>query len=601
MDPGTPPGLTRRDIAGTVLIWAVASAIMAISGIAGLEPPPVYSLLVGPDDHMRLIRVLEWLGGAGWHDVMIDRVHPPMGAELHWSRLGDLPVAAIVWLASPFLGDATAILIAVLAAPLLLGLWFLLAMAWTAAAVMRPGTAALAALVTVAMPLMLATQPGRIDHHSLINIGTLLALGAAVRIALGDRRAPPVWIGAGGMAMAMLVAGEALPALVGLLLALGIVWTMRGDAVLSRLRRWAYLLAAMLLIALPVALPPAVWLRTACDGYSIFYLAIVGVVALFWALAPVAATRFAGYAPGLPGWAHRLAGGAAVGTPLLALLLLAFPVCRGGPMAQVPADQWGTWLNFTVGMAPLWELPGPVLLAWLSPIVIGLATGIVMAVKTDDPARRSGILVIVLFGAFYIAVMSVAARASATAVMALLPLYAVLLARLLQRVGAIGPVAIRAPVRAALILAFVFGPLSGHALLDREGAVAAAPDRCLAGDLIPLFPAMNAVPPTVVVAPIMDGQFILTGTHHAILGAPYHRMVAANRAQSRIWLAETEAAARAAMAAVGATMIVLCDRVDHGGAFIDGLREGDAHPDWLVRLAPAADSPYRLFQTIDPP
>ena len=58
-------------------------------------------MLVGPDDFMRVVQVLDWVDGQGWNDMVQRRVNPPAGVDMHWSRLADLPLTAVITLAEP--------------------------------------------------------------------------------------------------------------------------------------------------------------------------------------------------------------------------------------------------------------------------------------------------------------------------------------------------------------------------------------------------------------------------------------------------------------------------------------------------------------------
>ena len=71
------------------------------------------------DDNLRIAEVSAWLRGQGWFDLRQYRLDPPGGANIHWSRLVDLPIAGIILLLRPFLGFAIAEKAAVAIAPLL--------------------------------------------------------------------------------------------------------------------------------------------------------------------------------------------------------------------------------------------------------------------------------------------------------------------------------------------------------------------------------------------------------------------------------------------------------------------------------------------------
>src|SRR5215213_309454 len=44
------------------------------------------------DDNMRMMQVRALLSGQDWYDLRQYRLDPPGGADIHWSRLVDLPI-----------------------------------------------------------------------------------------------------------------------------------------------------------------------------------------------------------------------------------------------------------------------------------------------------------------------------------------------------------------------------------------------------------------------------------------------------------------------------------------------------------------------------
>ena len=56
------------------------------------------------DDNMRIMQVRALLHGQGWYDLRNYRMNPPYGANIHWSRLVDLPIAGLILTLRPFLG-----------------------------------------------------------------------------------------------------------------------------------------------------------------------------------------------------------------------------------------------------------------------------------------------------------------------------------------------------------------------------------------------------------------------------------------------------------------------------------------------------------------
>jgi hypothetical protein len=118
------------------------------------------------DDNMRIMQVRAWMHGQGWYDLRNYRMNPPYGANIHWSRLVDLPIAGLILGLRPFLGGAAAERWAVAIAPMIPYLLLLYSIALTSRRLLAPA----------AYPIALATlafagsnngmfAPERIDHH----------------------------------------------------------------------------------------------------------------------------------------------------------------------------------------------------------------------------------------------------------------------------------------------------------------------------------------------------------------------------------------------------------------------------------------------------
>src|SRR5690606_35689740 len=86
-----------------LLAFLLGAAILAGRSFYNAATMP---LLADTDDAMRLVVVRDLLAGQHWYDHVQHRLNTPYGAELHWSRLADLPVAALILLLRPLAGAA---------------------------------------------------------------------------------------------------------------------------------------------------------------------------------------------------------------------------------------------------------------------------------------------------------------------------------------------------------------------------------------------------------------------------------------------------------------------------------------------------------------
>ena len=67
---------------------------------------------------MRLMQVRDWIAGQSWFDVTQYRLNPPSGGPMHWSRLVDIPIAAVMLIARPLAGQHGAETAALIVVPL---------------------------------------------------------------------------------------------------------------------------------------------------------------------------------------------------------------------------------------------------------------------------------------------------------------------------------------------------------------------------------------------------------------------------------------------------------------------------------------------------
>jgi hypothetical protein len=155
------------------------------------------------DDNMRIMQVRALLHGQGWYDLRNYRMNPPFGANIHWSRLVDLPIAGLILALRPFLGGAGAERWAVAIAPMLPYLLLLFSLALTARRLLG---AAAYPLAFLALFFAGSTNgmftPERIDHHGWqlallalsisaiadpqrVRGGLLLGLSTALSLAIG--------------------------------------------------------------------------------------------------------------------------------------------------------------------------------------------------------------------------------------------------------------------------------------------------------------------------------------------------------------------------------------------------------------------------------
>jgi hypothetical protein len=320
---------TARVVWLSFAVWGlVAAASLWLDGARALLALP------DPDDAMRLVEVRDLLAGQGWFDLVQHRVNPPDGTPMHWSRLVDAPIAAMIIGLRPFLGPEAAERWAVLVWPLVPALLLLPSAGLIGNRLAgAPGAVLTILAAGVAVPLVRHFVPGRIDHH---NVQMALSMALIAALVWMPRR-PAAYAAGAASALSIAVGLETLPyvALGGVAVMAG--WwrapAARSAAVLAYLS--AFAAAAALALAATVA--PSLWLLPACDMISAVYL-----VPPWAALAVAVAARARGL--------DRSRGNVALVVGAMALAALASvallnPACLAGPYAEADPRVLSLWMN----------------------------------------------------------------------------------------------------------------------------------------------------------------------------------------------------------------------------------------------------------------
>lgn len=164
--------------------------IVVLLAWAGLSAWFIYSKwfdirffnLADTDDNMRMMQARGLLAGQDWYDLRQYRLNPPFGANIHWSRLVDLPLGGLILTLRPFLGGPLAERVAITLAPLLPYLILLFSLALTVRRLVHPRAFPLAFLALFfAGSTNGMFMPTRTDHH-----GWQLAMLALAVSAMAD-------------------------------------------------------------------------------------------------------------------------------------------------------------------------------------------------------------------------------------------------------------------------------------------------------------------------------------------------------------------------------------------------------------------------------
>ena len=553
------------------LATAVLLTLIALPQIASFAPGD-------PDDFMRLLQVRDWLAGQSWWDVRQYRMDPPAGADMHWSRLVDLPLAAFLLAFGALLPEPWASVAAMSVVPLLqLGL----AMVLLRSIMRRLGAGKGATIAVTALPLLFpllvdAFMPLRIDHHGWQALCTLAATLAMLRG--GWRNA----CAAGAiMAIALTISLEALP----LAAVLGAIFALRFIR-FGRREHEAYLVglafAAPLLFA--ATRPRNAFASAWCDQLSWpHFLALAAAAACAAASRIVAGQNHA---------AGRLVALVPVAVAAGLAILLPLGACAVDPFAAMDPVLRSEWLSRVPEGMPVWSQPASVaaMLLWTIAIIIAGARLAVRGARDKAARERWAMLALAALGAGALSLLVL--RAGLIAQLLAVPFAAVLVAHYLPRARAIGSLPGR--VLATMACLLLATPTLASAALKPLDGWDAKPSPA-AGHAGPCdLSRLAALPNGQLFAPFDLGPEILARSGHSVVAGPYHRNQRAMRAVLDAFTGAPDNA-RAIVTSESADYLVACVSADRLGTFADA-GEGNLADALLAGRAPAWLAPVPGFE-----
>jgi len=541
------------------LVFAVVAALLlavSVPAIAALRFPD-------PDDVLRLVQVRDLLAGQGWFDLTQHRLDAPGGGvAMHWSRLVDVPLAGLILVLTPLLGQPLAETVTLVAVPLLTLGCAMLLVGRLAARLCGAQTVIYACLaLALSVPVLSQVLPLRIDHHGWQIVLALSALAAVM--SDNPKRG---WLAGAAMAAWLAISLEGLPMVAAISGVLALRW-LRDPA------DKAWFVNAMLGLALGstvlfVATRGPGDLVAHCDQMSPVHLAVLG----WGALAALALARLDPRSrPVLvAGLAVIAAGGAAI-------LLTIAPQCAAGGFAGMDPLVESFWYRGIAEGQPLWGQPLGVALQALVPPVIGLA-GLYALWRTDEERRALWLDYALLLGAA-LAVAVMVTRAGAVAgAFAAVP-FGWRLQRWLEQLRAAGT-PVKAGVMAGVLVLALAIVLPGTRYLPRDDAQPAAPppqraNECAVAQAAPL---LNSLPKGEILAPMDIGPRLLLESQHTVIASAHHRGEQGMRLAIELFLGAPENA-RAALAGRGTAYLALCPGSNEAARFRSAAPEG-----FLARL-----------------
>ena len=546
------------------------------------------------DDNMRMSQVRALLHGQDWFDLRQYKMNPPFGANIHWSRIVDLPLAGIILALRPFIGGPDAERTAIAVAPMLPLLPMMAALAFTARRLIAPAAWPLAiAALFFAGSTMGMVRPTRIDHHgwqlALLAVGLagladgrrargglILGLASAVSLSIGLEMI--IYIAIGGVATVLF-------------------WVDDRDEG-SRLAAYAASLSGGCAVGFAAFASYANRLPV-CDALSPVWLSDALVVgALTFGLALVRAER----------WTTRLAFAAGAGVIIAGFHALTWPRCLAR-LEGVSPEVTQLWLSHVREAQPIWAHGWQVASLILALPVAGLLGYALLGYTLRrDRERLRPMLALAATSLAATALLAWQTRTGPAAQMLALTGAVALPWLLAPRAFASGNSMVRVLGTTIVVLLGLGGlvPVALNFVPDkpstpREKAIARANNLC------PTLWAMKpvALQPAGVVFTFIDlAPRLITVTHHSSIAGPYHRNGDAI-ADAMHAFRGTADQAHAIIAAHHSNYVLTCPGMSQTTIFMaetpkgfyEQLARGQV-PAWLQPIALPKGNPLRLYRVV---
>ena len=544
------------------------------------------------DDNLRIMQVRGLLAGQDWYDLRQYRLDPPFGADVHWSRLVDLPIAGLKLALAPLMGGAAAERAAVTVAPMLP---LIVAMGAIAVAVRRlvsPYAFAIGVGLLFCAPSTRAMfSPLRIDHH-----GWQLAILSLALVALVD---PKRARGGAllGIATALSLA-IGLEMLLYLALAGGLVvirW-LRDPGEARRLATYGASLAGGCSAAY-LAFASYANRAPLCDALSPVWLsAMIAAGALAVLLALLSPQR----------WPVRLAAAAAAGALLAAAFAYFWPHCLTRLEGVSPQAE-ELWLRNVREARPIYKHGFQTAVVVVSLPIIGLFGYALMLWRS----RKDEVLLIRWASAGALALLGAAlllwqSRAGPAAQLLAIPgatgLAWLIIPRLLGNRHLL--VRVLGTVAAFLLISGIFSQQAARWVKPEKPNPRLKPVN-RANGLCPTLRALRPIarqPKGYVLTFVDLGPRLIAVTHHDAVAGPYHRNDE-DIVDIALAFRGTAENARRTVERRGVDYVLICPGLSESTIYASNapkgfymqLNRGEV-PAWLIPVTLPKDSPYRMWR-----
>ena len=544
------------------------------------------------DDNMRMMQVRGLLRGQDWFDLRQYRLNAPFGANIHWSRLVDLPIAGLILLLRPLIGGAAAERWAIGIAPLIPYLLLLFSVSLTVRRLLdqRAYVVALAALFFAGSTNGMF-MPARIDHH-----GWQLAFLALAIAGIADPRRVRGGLTLGvATALSLTVGLEMLIYLAIAGTAMVLFWILDPEE-RPRLEAYAVSLSAGTTIGF-LAFASFANRAAVCDALSPVWLsnALLSAALLF---------ALAWLSPG--NWKRRLALALAAGAIVASFHAIMWPHCLNR-LEGVSPEVESLWLSHVREARPIYLHGWRIATLTLTLPIIGAVGWLLLIWSRRGDAEKLRRVVGAAVPGFAATVLlfwqtrtgpaaqMLAATGAAALVWLLVPFAWRSKHSLVKVLGVVVIVVIGVGAAVPMVL----DQIPEKARTGREIAIGRANRLC---NTLWAYRPIAHLPKGTVFTFVDMGPRLITVTHHNSIAGPYHRngqqiadVMNAFRGpadQARVLIGKYRSDYLLTCPNSSTTTIFMAEAPN---GFYAQLQKGQV-PDWLTPIPLPKDSPFRIWK-----
>jgi hypothetical protein len=585
-----------------VVIFAAVAALILLVAYLRFPLDLAGGSLTGSDSYYWMVTFREYLETGIWHNDVIERSNAPFGEPWFRPHPFHMVLLAIFWPLNLFLGVETSLHITGVVVAPILGIALCVSAMWAGAPLLGRHRYWIMPMLFLQYPVLGQVLPGLVDHHTLMHLILVIALGLVIRALTAANKLAYAFAAGLVHGFGLWVSVEMFALLIMTYACGAVLWLLapRLDHEAPPVSQWHvwFGFGFILLVAVAVLIeqPSGRLLAAEYDRVSIVHMLMAALALGAWMIVDQLERRR--LVP--PGLIRRSMILAVAGGVALAIMHIAYPKFFLGPLAEVDPALRALLVDVTSEMVPIYRHSPMIILGQLGLNLVALPLAIWIAVRERKDWRLTSSWVFVAAGlALFAALLLLYVRFSAyVSCLAVFPL-AYALGKTIDYSRANLGFASGIAVRAVTILLLVSGagtlPIS--VATSGENPLVA----CQYKDIAPFLNRLDGT--KTILAGVHDGPELLYLTRHSVVGTPYHRNAAGVKDTHLVMSDRTDTVAQSIVESRGIDLILLCSErpFDTYGSGSLYRRLMDKVPPAWLRPVPLPDSiadKFNLYEVI---